>query len=201
MASITACGSARGSMKPASLGRLTHEQEMQLLLGRDPERRAPAPSAGELPPHRDARPIQEQKSAFRIAQQLPRLGQHGRVAAAHRDEPALRPIVLEPVEQTLGCAIGEHGVEQISSPALNPSADLRGARVVDLGRVLDRVDLQVPLQVALGFLVERADERLCRRGLDPAILIESNDHVCRIVEPQAELAGHHPSSQKASMPR
>jgi hypothetical protein len=123
------------------------------------------------------------------------------VAAAHREQLALRRADLGPDEQLCGLPIGEDGFKQRLTPARNALADASGTRVVDFGHVLRWVDLKVPLQIALRVVIERARERLCRRGLRLAVLVEGDNDVRRIVEPQAEFVGHHPSRQKASMPR
>ena len=64
--------------------------------------------------------------------------------------------VLKAIEQSTRLPIGKYCVEQRGSPARDSFRDPRRSLVVNFSCVLNGVDLEVPLQVSLRFVIDRS---------------------------------------------
>jgi len=175
------------------------EQQVQPVLGRD-RHRGRRTLAREAPAHPDARLGEEEPGPLGVAQQFPGLGQDGRVTAVDGEQaPGLGLGRKAGIETGGGVALTEDGIEEAAAPALEPPGDHRGAAVVELGGVVGRVDLQVPVEFVLVGLGDGAREGQRRGALGPARAHQLDDHMPRVREIQAQFDGHAGSSARSSL--
>ena len=92
------------------------------------------------------------------------------IAAYGKELPLVR-CILKIIEHPLWFAIGKYRVKQCRTPGRDSLSDAASSLVVNLGRVLNGVDLEIPLQVSLRFGIKRGGEHLASRRLYLAAVI------------------------------
>jgi hypothetical protein len=75
------------------------------------------------------------------------------------------------IEHPLCFAIGKHGVKERPTPVRDARRDSSGSLVVNLGCVLNRVHLEIPLPISLRLDIKRGNEFPGSRRLYPAAMI------------------------------